>query len=407
MTPIPLPALGVDLLSDETQMPAGAVRSAINVDIDRNGQPRRRKGSALALPGSDIGSLFAWGNALIAVSGAQVVSIHPDTLAVTPLFDLPAHCEADYTVHNGDLYVATPHALLRLHGAALAPAGVRLPAALPTVAPHSAGALTPGLYTVAVSVVGAGGEESPARVIGQAQTEAGLVLTGLASGYTWRVYLSPPDGDALYLSEEFASFMPQHVLGTYPQGAPCTTQNLAYLPGGHLVRAQGGRLFVANGSTLWYSEPLRPHLTAPRRNFVEFVGRIRLLEFVGEGAYVGDERGVWWLSGNDPAQHALRLASDAVPVAMSGLTTASHALKVGGSASGGDAALWLSSHGHMLGTADGQVTALNSDRIRLVPEITGRTALLLRDGIPQAITLTASPGPPSVFGMAIDTQPFQ
>ena len=33
-TSIPLPRLGIDLLSDETQMPAGTVRAAVNVDID-------------------------------------------------------------------------------------------------------------------------------------------------------------------------------------------------------------------------------------------------------------------------------------------------------------------------------------------------------------------------------------
>ena len=134
------------------------------------------------------------------------------------------------------------------------------------------------------------------------------------------------------------------------------------------------------------------------------MGRIRLLEFVDGGAYVGDERGVWWLGGADPTQYTMRLASDAVPVAMSGITAAAHELGVSGSASTSDLALWLSSHGYMLGAPGGQVTALNADRIRLAPEISGRTALLTRDGTTQVITLTAAPGPASVFGLAIDTQ---
>lgn len=405
MIRIPLPARGIDLLSDETQMPAGTVRAAVNVDIDRSGQPRRRQGSTLAISGADMGSLRKWGNALIAVSGAQIVSIHPDTLAVTPLHTMPSHADVDYTEHNGDLYAATPFNLLRLRAGAINPVGVRLPDVLPDVAAHPAGSLTAGQYTVAVSVVDSTGEESPAKIIGQVQVTTGLILTGLPSGHTWRVYLSPPDGDLLYLSEEFTSFMPQHVLGSYPQGAACATLNLSPMPGGHLVRAQGGRLFVARGDTLWFSEPLRPHLTAPRRSFIQFVGRIRLLEFVDGGAYVGDERGVWWLAGSDPTQYALKLASDAVPVALSSIVAPAHQLGVSGSASTQDMALWLSSHGHMLGAPGGQVAALNSDRIRLAPEISGRTALLLRDGTTQVITLTAAPGPASLFGLAIDTQP--
>ena len=403
MTPIPLPVLGIDMLSDETQMPAGTVRAAVNVDIDRAGQPRRRQGRSLAISGTDIGSLRKWGGALIAVSGTQVVSIDPATLAVTPLYTLQAHGDADYTEYNGDLYLATAYELLRLRAGVVAPAGVRLPAALPDVGPHSAGSLTPGQYTVAVSVVDAGGEESPAKIIGRVHTGAGLMLTGIPAGHTWRVYLSPPDGDALYLSEEFTSFMPQHVLGGYPLGAPCQTLHLQPMPGGHLVRAWGGRMFVARGDTLWYSEPLLPHLVAPRRGFIPFVGRIRLLEFVDGGAFVGDERGVWWLGGSDPTQYTTQLASEAVPVAMSGITAAAHELGVAGGTS--KTALWLSSHGYMLGAPGGQVTALNADRIRLAPEISGRTALITRDGTTQVITLTAAPGPASVFGLAIDTQP--
>lgn len=34
-TSIPPPRLGIDLLSDETQMPAGTVRAAVNVDNDK------------------------------------------------------------------------------------------------------------------------------------------------------------------------------------------------------------------------------------------------------------------------------------------------------------------------------------------------------------------------------------
>ena len=404
MNPIPLPSLGVDLISDETQMPAGAVRAAVNVDIDKHGQPRRRHGHALVLSGPDIGSLRAWGGQLIAVRDSELVSVDPASMAVTTLFALPNHGAADYTEHNGSLYIATSSALLRMRNGAVAPVGVRLPDALPTVSAHPAGALAAGQYTVAVSVV-VGGEESPAAIIGRVQVAAGLILTDIPTGHTWRVYLSPPDGDALYLSEEFTAFLPQQVLGSYPQGAPCSTLNLTHMPGGHLVRTQGGRIFVARGDTLWFSEPLRPHLTAPRRNFVSFVGRIRLLEFVDGGAYVGDDRGVWWLGGEDPSQYSMRLASDSVPVAMSGLTAASHTLGVSGSVGASDVALWLSSHGHMVGAPGGQITALNAERIRLAPEVSGRSTLLTRDGTTQVITLTAAPGPAPIFGLAIDTQP--
>ena len=42
--PLPMPRLGMDLLSEETRLPAGCVRRAVNVDIDRDGQAAARGG---------------------------------------------------------------------------------------------------------------------------------------------------------------------------------------------------------------------------------------------------------------------------------------------------------------------------------------------------------------------------
>ena len=268
-----------------------------------------------------------------------------------------------------------------------------------------AGTLTPGRYMAAISMLDERGEESPAVPLGQVDVTAGLLLTGLevVPGSRWRLYLTPPDGDVLYLAEEFDAVFTQYAVTVYPGGAPCETLHLAPMPGGRFVRGYSGRLFVAAGDTLWFSEPLRPHLTAPRHNFIRFVGDIRFIEFVAGGAYVGDDRGVWWLAGEDPTQYRLQPASDAVAVARSSALVPSHHLGVMGSRAAADCAVWLSADGYMVGSPGGQVTALHSDRIRLAPQIAGRSIFLVRDGIKQIVTLTASPGPASVFGGAIDT----
>lgn len=406
-TPIPLPRLGVDLLSDETQMPAGAVRAAVNVDIDKRGQFGRRSGSALVAPGDGYGDLYPWGKTLLARRGAQLMAIDPGTLVEVPLCDLGVDGPIDYAAYNGDLYIVSAMGLwvLRAGATAAQPAGSRLPDVLPDLSPATAGALTPGRYMAAISMVDERGEESPAVPLGQMNVTAGLLLTGLAvlPGSRWRLYLTPPDGDVLYLAEEFEAVFPQYAVTVYPGGAPCETLHLAAMPGGHFVRGNGGRLFVAAGDTLWFSEPLRPHLTAPRHNFVRFVGQIRFVEFVDGGAYVGDDRGVWWLAGADPTQYSLQQASDAVAVARSSVLVPMHHVGALDSRAAADCAVWLSADGYMVGAPGGQVSALHADRIRLAPEIAGQSIFLMRDGIKQIVTLTASPGPASVFGGAIDT----
>lgn len=406
-TSIPLPRLGIDLLSDETQMPAGTVRSAVNVDIDKRGQFARRQGSVLTTPGDGYDNLYPWGGKLLARRGALLLSIDPDTMAETTLCHLGRDTPIDYTLYNGDLYIAsaTDLWLLRAGADAAAPAGSRLPDVLPTLSPTDAGALTPGRYMAAISMLDARGEESPAVSLGQIDVTAGLLLTGLpvAPGCRWRMYLTPPDGDVLYLAEEFDAVFTQYAVSVYPGGAPCETLHLAYMPGGQFVRAYGGRLFVAHGDTLWFSEAFRPHLTAPRHNFIRFVGTIRFVEFVAGGAYVGDDRGVWWLAGEDPTKYILSPVSDAVAVARSSVLVPMHRLGALGSRATADCAVWLSADGYMVGAPGGQVTALHPDRIRLAPQIAGQSVFLLRDGIQQIVTLTASPGPVSVFGGAIDT----
>ena len=405
--PIPLPRLGIDLLSDETQMPAGTVRAAINVDIDKRGQFARRQGAALATAGNGYDDLHPWGSALLARKGASLISIDPDTLAETLLCDLGGDGRIDYADYNGNLYVAAPNGLwlLRAGASAAQPAGVRLPDLLPALSPANAGALTPGRYMAAISLLDEHGEESPAVPLGSLDVTAGLLLTDLevAPGSRWRLYLTTPDGDVLYLAEEFDAVFSQYAVTAYPNGAPCQTLHLAPMPSGQFVRGEGGRLFVAAGDTLWFSEPLRPHLTAPRHNFIRFVGKIRFIEFVAGGAYVGDDRGVWWLAGEDPTQFNQQHASDAVAVARSSVLVPMHRLGVMDSRAAADCAVWLSADGYMVGAPGGQVTALHPDRIRLAPHIAGQSVFLLRDGIQQIVTLTASAGPASVFGGAIDT----
>ena len=404
-TALPLPRLGVDLLADETQMPAGAVRAAVNVDIDRTGQFRRRAGWAGALPGT-FSRVREWGGALLAQRGAQLLRVDVDSLAYEVLLELPDARPLDFSEYLGRLYCCHPTGLWYApRGSfALRPAGVRLPDVLPSVRASDAGALTPGRYSVALSLVAPDGEESPAALLGGLQLQAGLVLEGLPvlPEMRWRVYLTPPDGDVLYLAEEFAALLPQYAVGSYPQGAPCEVLQRACLPGGQFVRGWAGRLYVARGDTLWYSDAMRPHLTAPQHGFMQFVGAIRMVEFVAGGAYVGDERGVWWLSGDDPTSWRVQPASGAQPLMRSGTQVAGYLLGVMGTKSSADHALWLSTEGYMVGAPDGSVTALHSDRIRIAPGQAGRSVFLQRDGVAQVVTLTASPGPAHVFGAAED-----
>lgn len=407
MNTIQLPVYGVDMMSDETQMPRGTARAVANVDLGRSGEFRRRAGyTSRALAGALLTGMTAFAGRLLVGCGTWLNEVNPQTFELTPVCDMGSEHLVEFTEYNGWLYAVSPQSLWRVPVAGAARKVGVAPPAVPYALPHNSGTLTPGRYGVAVTMLDDLGEESPAYFLGTHKLTTGLQMVGLPTdGAKWRVYLTPPDGDLLYLAEEFEAYMPEHIVTVYPNGAPCATLHLQPMPGGDFVRGHGGRLYVASRDTLWYSEALRPHLTHKGHNFVRFVGAIRFIELTEGGAYVGDDRGVWWLAGEDPTKWDMHMVSDAVAVRRSSLMVPGRLLpenKANTNSKSDDCAVWLSSDGYMLGTASGNVSALQPNRIRLDPSIEGRSSLLTRDGTTQVITLTAASAA-TVFGVALDS----
>lgn len=406
---IPLPALGVDLLSDETGLPDGAVRRAENIDIRRNGSFQRRQGYSVAVAGADFHSLFSSRRGVLVGRGSKVYALDTTTFGPTLLCDMGAHAPVDFTEYNGHTYLINRSSFWWIPGDASAArrVGVALPDRIPDVVAAETGALPAGRYVVALSCTDDRGEESPTKIIGQVHLPAGggVQLTNIESSLqpgAYRVYLSPPDGDALYLAEEFSRSFGQYLVTQPGDGAIRSSQHLAPMPAGEFVRATAGRIFVATGDTLYYSEPLRPHLHDPRHNFITFQGRIRFIEALVSGLFVGDDRGVWWLPGTDPTQFSLRLASSALPVARSSVLVNGAHFSREITTTDLDVAVWLSSEGYVLGRPSGDAVSLHPERVRVAADLEGRSVFLIRDGIKQIITLVAATNGLG-YGVAIDT----
>lgn len=400
MKPIPLPILGIDMLSDETELMAGTARSVVNVDLGTTTIKRRDGYDIVRAADHSLTGIYAFDGRVLMGEGADLVELDTETFNVTSLCDMGSVSPIDFHEYNESLYACGPAALWRIPKGGRAPRAVGVvPPSLPDAVAHGYGTLTRGRYGVAVSLVNDEGEESPAYVLGYLDLAAGLRLVDVPvlPGCKWRVYLTPPNGDVLYLAEEFDALLDQHVVTVYPDGAPCTTLNLSPMPAGDFFRGHAGRTYVAKGDTLWFSEALRPHLMAPRANFIRFEGRICFLEVVAGGAFVGDDAGVWWLAGADPTAWIKRKVSRALALRRSSLLLAGE--RFGAT---GDVVLWLSTEGYYLGTADGGVRQLQPGRIAIDAKTEGRSVFVMRDGVKQVITLTASPSA-TVFGVAVDS----
>lgn len=406
-TRIPLPALGVDMLSDETGLPEGTVRSADNVDIRRDGSFKRRDGYEVKVAGPDFHSLFHSTRGTLFAQGAEVRALHADYSSHL-VCDMGGYSPVDFHDYNGNTYILNRSSFWWIPANDSTPrrVGVSPPQRIPDAEPALNGTLTSGTYSVGISRVDDRDEESQTVYVGKVKLTdgGGIRLKGLTVDpeSKYRVYLTPPDGDVLYLSEELPAVFGEYVLTRQPDGTIRTSQHLKPMPTGDFVRSHAGRLYVADGDTVWYSEALRPHLHNPAHNFIRFVGKIRFIEPITGGIYVGDDRGVWFLPGNEPQEFQLRLISSVRAIRRSSIRLPGLHFNKDITQTDRDVVVWLSTEGYILGNAGGDAVSLHPERIRVAAALEGRSRFVIRDGIKQIITLVAATDR-QTYGVAIDT----
>lgn len=397
----PLPQGGVDMLSEETSLLKGCVRSAVNVDIGRQGDFRRRAGRSLLVAGDGFHSLYHFRarDSLVVARGAQLFRLFNDGM-LRKIFDLNSPDVLSYCEHNGALYFVskTTTGWLPADSGAVRRMNTDVPPGFSAM--EAAGSLHAGAYRVTLSFVDEFGQESGTCDVQQVRTTTGgLRLVGLPVDPTRqiRIYLSDCDSEILREHETIPAAYSTYVLGGVATGGECRRLHLRAMPPGQLIAAMAGRVYVASGSTLYFSRAYEPTLLNPTEDFVQFSGEIRLLITTGTGVFVGDDRGVWFLQGTDPTQFRQLHASPARAVRGSGVVLDAHHVKHRQVAQSAPVALWLSTAGYMAGLEDGRAVALNEDRIALPEGLTGRTTLVLRNGMKQVITavnspITAAPG---------------
>jgi hypothetical protein len=406
---IPLPNLGIDMLANQTVMRSGTVRYAANVDIRTDGVFSRRDGYALKVGGSGFKGVYSSSRGTLVQRGNFIYVYNDSTYALSMLCDMGGDTPASFLDYAEGLYICneTAHFWIPSTGTpSVRKVGVSLPDRLPEVVASSAGTLAPGKYGIGYAWVDDRGEESPTKFLGVFELTAGVTLSGLTvkSGYSHRIYITTKDGEALYLADEWPALLTTYNVNTATNGALCSGLHLSPMPCGQLVKGSSGRLYVAKDDTLWFSEPLRPHLTRLSHNFVKFVGQIRFFEAIGPGVYVGDDAGVWWFDGTDPEKFQMRNASNALAIKRSSLSVAASIFGDRFRNTENTVALWLSTQGYMVGSPNGEVTPLHPERVRLAADLEGKSVFLLRNGIRQVITLTAAAVPADpIFGAAIDT----
>jgi len=347
---------GIDNVSKDAGLRPSALRTCIDMDIDRTGWPGTRVGQALASATAGVHSLWSDGAQLYGAVGSSLVSIAGD-YSRTTLATLPSTSPVSFSAGPDRVYFAQSSIVGQIRDGAAREVGA--PDGMIVAATASgSGGLSVGQYAVALAFVGSAGEEGGLSGIASVAVAEGggiaLTLVWPAGASSAILYRSGAGGDVLYRCATVPSGMTSYSVGSGPLGGAASTHYMRRPPGGHIVRWWKGRLLIARGDTLWYTEPYRTHLCKPATAFVRFPGRIRMVEGVEGGVWIAAKT-VQFLPGADPAQWSPVTTTAALPVpgcsAVADSSLFNPELGLGQS----QCAVWFGGRGFALGSASGQL----------------------------------------------------
>lgn len=132
-----------------------------------------------------------------------------------------------------------------------------------------------------------------------------------------------------------------------------TTKTFSSPPVGHLVEHYNGRMFIAEGSNVWYSEKFDYSAFNLATSYLPFGSRIKIMKAVygkdvygTNGLYIGDGSGVYYVGGDDPEEFFISKISSSVPIEGTDITVDGSMI---GSGQPGIVTMWGAQDGIWLG----------------------------------------------------------
>lgn len=384
---------GVNNRLQDHELPDDRLRQGVNVRLSDAGLVKRRSGFSLYRAAvTKTHSLFSAGNyGLAFVDGSLLVLRDPSSGVESVLrSDMsPALPVAYVSPPNGRTYYSDGLVTGCLVDGQDEPWGIAPPSLALALTPIT-GALPPGRYQVALTYIDGQGEESGAGLVAQIVTTAGqgFRISNIAAPTTpgvqrIAIYVSPANGELLYLAAEVTlgttSF---DYITASATGRVLKTMHVTPPPAGTVLAYCGGRLYIADGPIVWYTEPLQYGRCRRASSFLMFPSDVSIMAGVKDGLWVAADQ-TYWLAGTDPAAFS---PSVALPF---------------GAAKGSLAKLpddpgerwaWRSDRGLVRATTGGQIEELQSGELALDAASFGATLYMEEDGSGQLVSVNQPQG---------------
>ena len=364
---------GINNKANWRDMPDGFVRDTVNLDPLESGSMALRPGFDRRYVGANVRGASAVGNHILLADGTTL-SVHDTTINTTmSLATIAGAGLFAGAVLNDELFFCTENETLRYKGGVLRPWGIPTVTTQP-VPSLTAGALLPGVYQMAMTLVDAYGDEgatTQAVNIAVGVGQAVAVTLPARAGYTPRLYVSAVNGSTLYLQADGAG---AHKVNTVDDSTARleTMHHRGPTPCATIV-SHNGVIAMADGPVLWLTNPMRPHLLDRATRFFQFSAPINMVASAEGGLYVGADK-VYFISGVETSEPEQTTATEFPAVAGTAATLPD------------GRAVWMTAYGIAVSAPRGEAELLSA--ANFVPELalSGGSGIVQNNGNQTIVT---------------------
>jgi hypothetical protein len=358
---------GVDNRSSDFAVQDGFLRDCINADILNSGNVCRRRGMTQRIASSGAHSVFSDGTRMVWATANRLYSANTGLTPTLLLTDAALGLQPlSYVSVNGDIYFSNEYTNGKITAAGtVEPWGI-IP---PQWGPVCTGSAITGQarqYQVTCTFVTASGEESGAPLgvtvlCGDTpQINCSLIPQSIDPRVvTTRLYVTNIDDTIFSRVLDVPKGTTSTVLnGWFANGAALKTQFNSNPPCGQLLEYHNGRIYIAQGNVLRWTEALRYNVHDNTANFIMFPERITMIKSLGEqspqahpGMFISADQTYFMpFSGTEDVKSWPKLPYRAVEGAAMRLPNSPDVL-------------WFSDRGFVRGTAGGKAENLTEGQI--------------------------------------------
>lgn len=299
--------VGINNVDKARETQVNELQTAVNVDVNDQGRLVRRKGYRRIYRG-ECNSLYSDENIILFREGSCLRRLNSDHSSTSLRNDMHTQLPVSYLGLNGLVYYTDGQLTGIVENGANRSWGIEPP--ISPVISATTGDLIAGDYNITCTYERGDGQESGAPVTSSVSLPngGGIAITVTASDDSdvdWiNIYATPSGGEVAYrvmkVSNETQTLYHRDVMNEY--SIPLRTSLLSPPPAGNLISFYNGRMYIADGSVVWYTEPYKYELVSLYRNFLPFEDRVTMFSPVDNGVWVGTSSAVYFLQMEDPTK---------------------------------------------------------------------------------------------------------